>query len=512
MGISPFKIIKKIKDAKPRKSIVIAFIIVMIGLFTTINVLEIKDGIIVFNELIPKIESLNEYEIEATFYEDEKIIEGTEKITYVNKSSNNIKSVYFHIYPNVFKSKETVPFEEEEIDLAYIDGFEPGYIDIASVKSTKGDLSFLIIGKGNSVLKVNLDEELEPGDKTKIYIDFMLKIPPSNGRFGFGRNTINLGNWYPIAAMLDESGWNLEPYHPIGDPFFSDVANYRVIITIDQSYVVASTGNLIKKENIGGKYRWTFEVKKVRDFAMIASNKYKIIEDEIDGILVRSYYFEDESAELSLKAAKDSLGIFNKIFGKYPYRHFSVAASDFFIGGMEYPKLVFIDEGMYKGNDEILEYIIVHETAHQWWYGLVGNNEIEEAWLDEALTEYSTLLYYENKYGEDRKDKIYKKMILGVYNLYRHFNEIENETILKSLGDFKNSREYQALVYCKGAMFLQCLREELGDEVFFNALKVYFDKYKYKNATTEDFMKICEIVSDRELKDIFDKWLKDVNE
>ncbi|WP_432661986.1 M1 family metallopeptidase [Wukongibacter baidiensis] len=508
MRMAPFKIIGKIRGIKYRKTITF-FIIIIIGIFAATNIYKVsKNSIIVFDELIPEIESLNEYEIDATFYEEEMIIEGTEKITYINKSPNNIKAIYFHIYPNVFRNEETVPFSKNEMGLAYIDGFESGYINIGSVKSTKNDLSSLIIGKGKSILKVNLDKELEPGEKTKIYIDFMLKIPPACGRFGYGKNSINLGNWYPIAAVIDNFGWNLEPYYPIGDPFFSDVSNYRVVMMMPPNYSVASTGDLIKKESIGGKYRWTFEASKVRDFAVIASDKYKVIEDEVEDISVRSYYFEDESAELSLKAAKDSIEIFNSTFGKYPYKHFSVAASDFFVGGMEYPKLVFIDEGIYKGNDEILEYVIVHETAHQWWYGLVGNNEVKEAWLDEALTEYSTLLYYEKKYGKEKKDKVYKKMILSGYDLYRNFNKLEeNEAILKALGDFKNSREYQALVYCKGTMFLECLREEMGDDVFFDALKVYFDKYKYKNATTEDFMKVCEMVSDKDLKDVFDKWL-----
>lgn len=478
-----------------------------------INILKIhKNRIRVFNEVIPQIDSVNEYEINAVFYEEEKIMEGTEKITYINKSPNNLKSIYFHIYPNVFKYKETVPFDENEIVEAYKDGFEPGYININSVKSSKGSLSFLIMGKDNSILKVNLHDELEPQEKTKIYIDFMIKIPPAYGRFGFGKNTINFGNWYPIASVVDESGWNLEPYHSIGDPFFSDISNYRVIMTMSSNYVLASTGDLVKKETTGKNYRWTFEAQNVRDFAMIASKKYKIIEDEIQGISIRSYYFEDEAAEISLKVAKDSIDIFNKIFGRYPYKQFSVAASDFYIGGMEYPKLVFIDEEIYRSNREMLEYIIVHETGHQWWYGVVGNNEIKEAWLDEALTEYSTLLYYEKKYGEESKNKMYKNMILAGYNLYRNFDERKNEIILKDLDHFNSSREYQALVYYKGAMFLQHLREELGDEAFFDILKVYFDKYKYENATTEDFKKVCEMICDKNLNNIFEKWLMGVNE
>lgn len=511
MKISLIRFFRKIKNLKYKKRVVLFLMIALISLIS-ISIYQInKNSIIVFDELMPEVEKLNTYDIDAVFYEEEKLIEGTEKITYINKSKSNIKSICFHIYPNVFKSKETVPFEENEIDLAYMDGFEPGHININSVKSSKGDLSFLIIGKGNSVLKVNLDKELEPGEKTNIYLDFMIKIPPTNGRFGFGDNTINLGNWYPIVAVIDESGWNLDPYYSIGDPFFSDIANYRVVMSIPMNYVVASTGDLIKKENIGDNYRWTFEAQKVRDFALVASEKYKVIEADVGDTSVRSYYFEDESAEKSLIAARDALEIFNKNFGKYPYKHFSVAAADFFIGGMEYPKLVLIDEGIYKRKDEMLEYIIVHETAHQWWYGIVGNNQIKEAWLDEALTEYSTLLYYEKKYGQEAKNRIYKKMILEGYNLYRDSNELESEVILKSLDDFKNSREYQSLVYCKGAMFLEYLRSELGDEIFFDILKVYFDKYKYKNATTENFFEICEIISDKDLKNIFEKWLRGIN-
>ncbi|WIF95827.1 M1 family metallopeptidase [Caminicella sporogenes] len=509
MKVFSSRAIRKIVNNLKHKKMFMIFITAAIFIFIIgIGIYRIKmSNYTVFEEIISKIQKLNEYEIDAVYYDEEKIIEGTEKIIYVNNTNKTLDSLYFHIYPNVFKKRDTVPFDKNEIEIAYINGFEPGYINIKSVKSTKEGLSYLIIGKGNSILKVKLNEGLEPEDSIKIYINFMVKIPPASGRFGYGKNTINIANWYPIAAVIDNSGWNLEPYYSIGDPFYSDVSNYRVTMTMPQNYIIASTGDLIKRESIEGNYKWSFEAKKVRDFAMIASSKYKIAENDVDGIAVRSYYFDDESAEISLNAAKDAIKIFNKIFGKYPYKHFSVAASDFFIGGMEYPKLVFIDEGMYKGNDEILEYIIVHETAHQWWYGLVGNNEVKEAWLDEALTEYSTLLYYENKYGKEVKNKVYKEIILGGYNRFRSSIRDNKEVLLKDLGKFNNSREYHALVYCKGAMFFESLRRELGDKVFFNILKVYYDKYKYKNATTEDFIKLCEIVSDRELKSFFNKWL-----
>lgn len=499
-------LIKIIRGLKIRKLLIISIFLIMA--LITINIYRASEThYLVFDEIIPKAIKINQYELDGKFYEEEKILEVDEKIIYTNKSKETLNSIYFHIYPNVFKEKETTPFRKEEMNLAYPEGFEPGYLNIKSVKSSSSDLAYLIMGKDSSILKVNLDQELYPNEKTTIYIKFMVKLPPASGRFGYGKNTINLGNWYPIASVIDEKGWNLEPYHSIGDPFYSEVGSYRVTMIMPPNYIVASTGDLVKKENIEGGYKWTLEAEKVRDFALIASTKFKVIEAELEDITIRSYYFEDEAAEVALNTAKDSIRIFGEIFGKYPYKHFSVAASDFFIGGMEYPKLVFIDEGMYKGNDEILEYVIAHEVAHQWWYGIVGNNEIREAWLDEALTEYSTMLYYEMKYSEERKKEIYKKMVLGGYDRYRGYEGGEKEVILKELKEFKNSKEYQALVYCKGAMLLESLREELGDQAFFDIMKIYFDKYKYKNATTENFIEVCEIVSDKNLEHLFNQWL-----
>ncbi len=512
MVLSPLSILRKLKSLLKPKVIITTFLILGL-LIMGAKIYQIRNNYhVVFDEIIPEVQMLNNYEIDVTYNDEEKTLEGTEKITYVNNSKNNIKSIYFHIYPNVFKEKNIVPFHENEMDLAYREGFEPGYINILSVKSSKNDLSHLMIGKGNSILKVNLDEELLPEEHTNIYIDFMIKIPPANARFGYGKNTINLGNWYPITAVIDEGGWNIEPYYSIGDPFYSDVGNYRVTITTPQAYIVASSGDLVKKENIEGKYKWTLEAKKVRDFAIVMSTKYKLLENESDDVTIRSYYFNDDSAEVALKSARDAILIFGDTFGKYPYKHFSVAASDFFVGGMEYPKLVYIDEALYKGNDEMLEYVIVHETAHQWWYGIVGNNEIKEAWLDEALTEYSTLFYYEKKYGKDIKNKVYENIIHSGYERYKNSKGDDDEIILKHLKDFENNREYQALVYYKGAILIEKLRHELGDKDFFDSLKIYFDKYKYKNATTEDFIKVCEMVSDRELNKIFNSWLMGAEE
>ncbi|WZL73088.1 M1 family metallopeptidase [Clostridiaceae bacterium 35-E11] len=494
-----------------RKFILLTIVCIILGLSMVgakLNVIETMTVMLQKEELL-EIEDITTYRVDVNFDPVEKILTAKEKITYKNKRDTAFNALYFHLYPNAFKTEETVPFEKREMELAYPKGFEPGYIQIDNVKNNEENLNYVTMGVGESILKVNLNKPLEIGEKITLEINFTVKIPPSTGRFGYGTNTINIANWYPILSVFDGEKWNLEPYYAIGDPFYSDMGDYRVVLAMPKEYVLASTGKLIKKESIDGKVYWTLEADAVRDFAMIVSDQFKVLEDEINDIKINCYYFEDPLADLALQTAKDSIQIFSEIFGKYPYPQFSVAASDFFIGGMEYPNLVFIDTSLYKEeHKEILEYIIAHETAHQWWYGIVGNDEIREPWLDEALTEYSTLLYYEKKYGEEKRRQVFKEMIVRYYEAYRAMQDNENEVIYRSIKEFKDAQEYQALVYHKGAMFIDDLRKQLGDELFFQTMKVYFDKYKYKNANTEDFIKVCEQVSNKSLRGNFRKWLK----
>ncbi len=497
-----------VKIVNSKKLTTIMVVVICLSLSAIGARFEIIKFASVFNGETLGLEGVNQYTINADFDPVEKIISAKERIIYVNSTEKELDSIYFHLYPNAFKEEKNVPFEKGEMSLAYPDGFEPGYIQIYKVTNRNEPLNYVTIGLGDSILKVHLNEKLDMGEQVEINLEYQVKIPPSTGRFGYGENTVNIGNWYPIISVLDNQGWNLEPYYSIGDPFYSDIGDYRVELSLPGEYIVASTGDVIKKEDIEGRVLWTIEGKQVRDFAMVISDKYKILSQEVDGVKIYSYYINDLFGEISLEAAKDSIKIFSELFGKYPYKQFSVVATDYFVGGMEYPNLVYIDNSLYCDEDrEMLEYVIAHEAAHQWWYGIVGNDQVDEPWLDEALTEYSTMLYYEMKYGEEFKEQVYKNMIEKYYNAYINSNPSANKKVYRSVKEFKDPLEYQVMVYYKGAMFISELREELGDEAFFKCMKVYFDKYKYKNATTKDFLQVFEKITNRDLKNLFEKSL-----
>ena len=174
-----------------------------------------------------------------------------------------------------------------------------------------------------------------------------------------------------------------------------------------ENIVVASTGLIKSDRHKGNNDVMSINASNVRDFAFVLSPKFKVAEEDVDGIKVMSYYFDEDVGTRALKYAKDAVKFYNSYIGKYPYKQYSVVESDFYMGGMEYPNLVMISKDLYSKNNIFnLEYVIAHETAHQWWYGVVGNNEVKEAWLDEGLTEYMTIMYIEKYYGKATEETV----------------------------------------------------------------------------------------------------------
>ena len=345
--------------------------------------------------------NLNKYIMDVIFDDESKRLMCNQNVEYVNNTNIALDKIYFHIYPNAFSKKEFAPFEKDEMNQAYPNGFNEGYIDIKNVLNNNNKLEYEIKGEKNDLLEVKIGRQLKPGEKISIDMKFNVKIPNSEGRFGYGENTINITNWFPIACVHDDRGWNLKSYEAVGDPFYSDTSNFYVKLLIPRKYKVGCTGNIISEKSDSEKVLYEIQAKKVRDFAFILSDKFKIKKDTYKGVNINTYNLNEKLSTEVTKIAKDSISIFSNLFGEYPYDTYSVIASDFYIGGMEYPTLVMIDQSLYNEKDKfLLEYVIAHETAHQWWYSVIGNDEISEPWLDEALTEYSTVLYFEEKYGK----------------------------------------------------------------------------------------------------------------
>ncbi|MDN5331411.1 MAG: hypothetical protein PWP45_636 [Tepidanaerobacteraceae bacterium] len=490
-----------------KRRLLIFSVILFIAVFAVLYGLFLKDREFKYyydSRVKNVMETGPRYIIDVTFDPEKETVYGTQTVVFQNRTPEELSKIIFHIYPEAFKSLKTAPFPMKELKYAYPEGFSEGYINISDVKAGERKLDFQ---KEGTLLKVSIPEPLKPGEKIEIKMEFQEKLPFSPGRFGHGKNTYNFGNWYPVLCVYDENGWNLDPYYSIGDPFYSETASYDVSITAPDGFTIAATGKPVKKIIKSGSTTWVFEAELVRDFAWVAGSGLKVISGKVDGTKINVYYFgnDEDAAKKALEYGKQALRFFNRYFGPYPYDEYSIVMSDFYIGGMEYPNLVLIDHHLLD-DEVLLEYVVVHETAHQWWYGLVGNNQVKEPWLDEAITEYSTVLYYEGVYGRAKGREIYQDFILYPYRFFELGNS--SGPILRPVSQFKSWGEYDATVYKKGAIMLKELEGRVGKSKMRKALRLYLRQNVFGNATTDDFVNAVSGAMGTDFREVIYEMLK----
>lgn len=461
------------------------------------------------SELDKASKGLNTYSMQIT-YNNDHTLSVEQDISYINTTENTLDEVLFHLYPRSFRSGSICSVVSTlNYSKCYYNGISYGDLEVHNVKVDKQDSSINISGYDDDILKVNLDSPLAPNDSVNINISYTVTIPNINHRFGYGESTINLGNFYPVACMYEEGEWVTDSYHYNGDPFYSDMANYNVTITADSSLTLASTGNINNVSSEGSNSLYTISAKAVRDFAFVLSDKFKVVSDNIDGVTVNYYYYNNQYPNECLQAGIDSIHTFNTLFGKYPYSTFNIVESNFVHGGMEYPNLVLISDAVDIQSDYIN--VIVHETAHQWWYGLVGNNEYKYGWLDEGLTEYSTILFYKENpsYGVDTDE-----LIKNTNNSFSTFVDVytrvfgkADTTMNRALNEYTNESEYVYIAYVKGVLLFDSLEEVLGHEKFVKCLSRYFEDNKYHIATPDSLIYSFEKASGRNLNELFESWI-----
>lgn len=455
----------------------------------------------------------SQYQIQLQFNDKKKLMDAEQTVVYRNNTNEQLQEVKFHLYPNTFKKKKNAPFEADEIAQAYPNGFSAGRIDFTSIKVEGRATQYHVGGTMEDILTVPLKKALNPGEEVRIQMQYVVKLPNSLGRFGYGEDTFNLANFYPVACVREDDGWDEDPYGAIGDPFYSDIADYDVTLTLKESMKVASTGRH-HDEHINDNGTKTIHIAApcVRDFAAVISEKFRVLGQKVGDVMVYSYYMEEKAGQEALDYAVNALDIFSRLYSQYPYPQFSVVQTDFFIGGMEYPNLVMIDQSMYGSGiaRTSLEYVVVHETAHQWWYGLVGNDQVKEPWLDEALTEYSTLLYYRERYGEEKMAVVMDSEVKMIYELVNGAYTLKDrmERIDGTVYDYEDSLQYSGLVYSKGALMLDALRKELGDETYLKAMKSYFKDQEFKNASKADLIRAVNGAAGKDYQGWFDAWLQ----
>lgn len=485
------------------------------------------------------------YKIDVSLHDETHELSAFEKIEYINNSNTALTYIYFHLWPNAYKNNGTALAKQllslGETTMYFAKPEDLGYID---------SLNFMIDGKPArweydkehiDICKLYLDEPLNPWDTLTITTPFHVKLPSAAiSRLGHIGQAYAITQWYPKPAVFDKYGWHQIPYLNQGE-FYSEFGSFDVSITLPGNYLLAATGDRIDEPEeeawLASKVAETekmiadkaysndnsfppssatfktirFKQYRVHDFAWFADKRFHVLKGKVylpySGNTVDSWaFFTNNEPKLwsnALEYINDATAFYSELNGDYPYNH--VTAIDGTIsagGGMEYPNITIIGES----NDAFtLETTIMHEVGHNWYYGILGSNEREFAFMDEGLNSFYEMRYIRTKYPEKTlasiigRDSTFK--FFGL-NTFKHKAQYEfsyllaarrnSDQAIMTPAQYFTNYNYGAIVYSKSAITFDYLMNYVGREKFDEAMKFYNEQWKFKHPYPEDLIKTLQ--------------------
>ena len=464
-----------------------------------------------------------DYEMNISVDISDFTYDGDQSIVYTNNSNDTINKVYYHLFFNAFKPNSqmdvrsrTIRDPDRRVGSRIVALEEKDYGDI-SVSTLKQDGKDVYFEVNETVLLARLNKPLLPGKKTKLEMGFTAQIPLQirrSGKLNKEGVDMTMTQWFPKLAEFDSEGWHPNPY--IGREFHGVWGNYSVNITIDKSYVVGGTGYLLNANEIGHGYSdkapkekeeatntWKFYAPDVHDFAWAADPDYiHDVKKSESGVDLHFFYKPTVNVDDWKKLQDDSVKLmkyFEESIGPYPWKQYSIIQGG--DGGMEYAMCTMITgERPYPS----LLGVTAHEMAHAWFQHLLATNEAKHAWMDEGFTEYVTSL--SENYVNDVDPEFPHKSSYDRYYLLASSGFEQAQTIHSDRYDYNFA--YGASAYSKGSVFLSQLGYIIGKENLDKTLKRYYEEFKFKHPTPNDFKRVAEKVSDLELEWYLNEWTR----
>jgi len=366
----------------------------------------------------------------------------------------------------------------------------------------------------NTVLIIPLPATLEAGASVTLEMDFTTVIEVGEehlyAQFSYLEGVLALPNAYPVLSVFEPGqGWWQVTDHPQGDAVYSETAFYLVDITAPADLILVASGSEIDMTTNGdGTLTHHYAAPLMRDFALMANSRYVTLTGEQDGVTVNLYYDPGvrrgtSAAQAGLQMALDAVRIYNTSFGPYPFSELDFVQTPTSAGGIEYPGLIVVTDDIWDASDPFFEFVIVHETAHQWWYSLVGNDQTRDPWIDESLAQFSVAVYVHDLEGEAG----YEGSIEFYTSQYEDFiATYPDQKIGLPVIDYEDNA-YFYMIYEKGPLFYAELAETYGYAQVITMLQDYFAAYRYEIAEPGDLLESFETSLGEDLDVLFEEWV-----
>ena len=448
-------------------------------------------------EALDRLPGASVYDVTLHIPDNSTLLRGHESVLYTNREEQALDVVYFRLFANTSGGTATV-------SQVHVDGVlvQPAY-------------EFQ-----NSALRVPLPEALEPDQSVTIHMDFEVHVPNemggNYGLLGYFDGVLALDEFYPVIAVYDDEGWSVGDPPPNGDITHLDASFYRVRVSAPVDLTLVASGVEIGREVEADEQTLTFAAGPARDFYLAASKDFVVFSKVVGETTVNSYapLKWAEGAELALQFAVDALQSFSARFGVYPYTEFDIVSTRMGANGMEYPGMTALSFKLYDPQAQVyglpsqtmLEYITVHEVAHQWFYNVVGNDQVDEPWLDEALAQYAVGLYFADVYGEEAAQN-YR----GSWDwIWSDASQADLPIGLPS-GAYTQD-DYQPIVYGRGPIFVMALAQDMGQAAFDAFMRDYCASHGWGISATDSFRQLAETHCQCDLTALFKEWVYEPTE
>ncbi|MFT4628423.1 MAG: hypothetical protein ACI8PZ_007118 [Myxococcota bacterium] len=384
----------------------------------------------------------------------------------------------------------------------------------------------------DTVLGVALERPLRPGETVRVMLDVVQRVPrfrkrtsaevdrltpEATGAYGFheqaGESYINLGYWLPMLTPVSDDGtWDVRRLPRNGEHTWFEPAMFLVALTVPPGVEVATTGVEIGREVAAGQTTVVATAAATREFAVNIGD-FDVVEQEVGGTRVRVFHpaGQSEVGAHLLAYASDALAFFEASLGELPDRELDIVETPVSVAlGIEFPGLVTVDTGHGSGTyrkSPSHEWTVAHEVAHQWWYGVVGNDAQLEPWVDEALTSATAAAYWERRYGRDSLEGLYE---LDVVEPYREMYDRGLTDLPAHLpGARYDLRRYAAVVYGKAVLFFDRVRVEMGDAVFLRVLAAHYREHRFGDTSGDDLLAsfLADPGTRPAVQALYDRWI-----
>ncbi len=490
------------------------------------------------------------FKIDVTLNDKDHTLDGFVKMDYFNNSPDTLYYIWIHCWPNAYKNDKTA-FTDQTLE----NGSTQFYFSNADKRGYMNRLDFKVNGnvaktedhpQHQEIIKLILTQPIAPNTSAKIETPFHVKLPYNFSRGGHVDQAYQVTQWFPKPAVYDRKGWHPMPYLDQGE-FYAEYGNYEVQITLPENYVVAATGNLQNESEmqwLKNKKPFTREPKprkkampknaveeneipssvktktiqytqnNVPDFAWFADKTFTVKTDTLQLpsgkiITANAFYYSENSEFWSNSIAMIKRAILTKSqwLGEYPYPVVSVVDGGNG-GGMEYPTITLLDAG---GSEKALDFVINHEVGHNWFQAILGSNERQHPWMDEGMNTYYDNRYSMQQFGNTNIDIIQSRSAFInnrmpgdiQHTILQTITGIKKDQPVETASEKFNILNYNMIAYTKAGDWMQLLENEMGKNVFDSGMQAYYRQWQFKHPYPEDFKKVMEDISGRNLDATF---------